>query len=155
MRNLTLIILAWLMIVIILGIREPHLIPFYTFLLIVFPGLIFVGFYYLLRTGLPNNVGKGLMFFALAILAFYVALLIKNGLRWRGDFRFTLYEIWYNFLNAYLAIGNGIKVWQVILLFALLGNSIALARKPTLGVIISVNLLSILMGFLCFILFGY
>ena len=156
MRAFIFIVIGWLILVMALGAKKPELIPFYMFILIVFPGLVFVAFYYLLRPGIQGNIGKGITFLILAIIAYLVGTLFHGHHGLHTPYHSYLwYQIWYDFMNSYLAIGNGVRVWQIFLIFSLFGNAIAFAKKPNLGTIIGVNFLSIMFTILMFLLFRY
>lgn len=121
----------------------------YMFQFVSSGGLLATAFYYFARTRVPGNVKKGMIFLILSPVFFGIGELLFN------PFIITERSISFHsnplghalrqvLLTEITHHGEGVRVWHVLLTLELFANALALAKRPTRSVLISVNLVALL-----------
>ncbi len=140
-----------------------HIIFFkYFFQFLTSLGFLLLGFYYILRARVPNNIGKGLFLILLSPVAFYASNLFFVQVHFKEFGTVSninnnaLDVIWNSFLNVPLSgLMPNIRVWHIMLGLALFGNALVIGRKPKFNAILAVNLLVILFTMIIFVIYRY
>lgn len=116
-------------------------------------GLLLLGFYYLLRANVPNNIQKGILLLVFSLVFFLLCNVILFSTKTdvgQSDQNYTSNSFptqtgsIFSFFNKDITLlGNGIKSWHIFLIFAIITNAIALARNPRPRVFLAVTLVSL------------